>query len=368
MNEQVILLQWYVMWEERRRARFFGRDLPFDDEKIKKGGLSVGFCNEEINLAVQAAKSADSKGRLRAEDPCPLRNCFQRDRDRIIHAKAFRRLMHKTQVFISPDQDHYRTRLTHTLEVAQISRTIARALHLNEDLVEAIALGHDLGHTPFGHAGERSLQLIRPDFRHNKQSLRVVDVIEKEGRGLNLTYEVRDGIVSHSGEESLPRTLEGGVVRLADRVAYVNHDIDDAMRAGLIQEHQIPAFCKHTLGANHSQRIHAMVVDIVAASHDLSRITMSPAVGEAMDLLRQFLFAKVYQRKQAHIEEEQIKKIIFLLYEYYAAHDEALPGQFAQDPEGLGVCDYIAGMTDRFALNQYIKLGGVLPAGMFYYD
>ena len=325
--------------------------------------------NRELEyLAAAATQSYESKGRIRPEEPCPLRNCFQRDRDRIIHAKSFRRLMHKTQVFISPYGDHYRTRLTHTLEVAQISRTIARALWLNEDLVEAIALGHDLGHTPFGHAGERSLQLLQPDFRHNKQSLRVVNQIEKDGLGLNLTYEVRDGILAHSGDAYLPHTLEGSVVRLADRVAYVNHDIDDAIRAGIIDAKVIPATCNKILGATHSERINTMVMDIVHASKDLLTIQMTADVAAAMDMLREFLFAKVYQREQAQKEEEQIRKIIFLLFHYYNEHDAALPGQFRKQQDPFGVTDYIAGMTDRFALRQYELLGGVLPPGMFDYD
>ncbi|MEG1500679.1 MAG: deoxyguanosinetriphosphate triphosphohydrolase, partial [Clostridiales bacterium] len=254
---------------------------------------------EEQYLFPYAAKSISTKGRQRWEEECDIRTSYQRDRDRIIHSKSFRRLKHKTQVFIATKGDHYRTRLTHTLEVSQISRTIARALHLNEDLTEAIALGHDLGHTPFGHGGERCLQSLDKNFTHNKQSLRVVDVLERQGRGLNLTQEVRDGILYHSGDEGLPATLEGKVVRISDRIAYINHDIDDALLAGLLVEDDLPAPATAVLGSSHSKRIDTMVRDIIQSSYGKPLVAMTPLVAEAMNDLREYLFANVYKRPQA---------------------------------------------------------------------
>jgi len=311
---------------------------------------------EAFYLAPQAAKSVASRGRLRAEEPCPLRTCYQRDRDRIIHSKAFRRLKLKTQVFIAQEKDHFRTRLTHTLEVSQISRTLARALRLNEDLTEAIALGHDLGHTPFGHGGERSLERHYPGFSHNKQSLRVVDCLEKNGQGLNLTLEVRDGILHHSGSGT-PMTLEGRIVHISDRIAYINHDIDDAIRGGILEEGDLPAQAVALLGNSSSERINTMVTDIVKVSQDLATISMSQTVQEATDTLRDYLFDKVYWREEALEEEERVQQMIDYLCMYYNAHPQVVPQEKDADLDQC-ICDYIAGMTDRFALEQYLKLGG----------
>jgi dGTPase len=259
---------------------------------------------EEENLSPYAAKSSRSRGRLKVEEPCAVRTAYQKDRDRIIHCKAFRRLKHKTQVFIAPQGDHFRTRLTHVLEVSQISRTIARALRLNEDLAEAIALGHDLGHTPFGHAGERTLATLHPGFRHNKQSLRVVDILERDGQGLNLTFEVRNGILYHSGEEGMPSTLEGKIVRISDRIAYITHDIDDSIRANLIKAADLPKEATAVLGQTHSAIINTMVLDIIDNSCGKNDIIMSTPILIAMEKLRSFLFDKVYQRPQAKEEEK----------------------------------------------------------------
>lgn len=311
---------------------------------------------EREYLSPWAAKSFASRGREIAEEPCSIRTAFQRDRDRILHCKAFRRLKHKTQVFIAPEGDHYRTRLTHTLEVAQISRTIARALRLNEDLTEAIALGHDLGHTPFGHSGERAVQKILPDFRHNKHSLRVVDCLEKEGKGLNLTWEVRDGILSHSGDVYFPHTLEGQIVRISDRIAYVNHDLDDALRSGVISEKDIPAALKESLGLSQGKRINKMVLDIIENSLDRSEVAMTPAMYQSMMDLRSFLFAKVYRNESALIEEATVEKIIYRLYVYYMDHLELLPSAYVEAPPHILVLDYIAGMTDSFALQKYDEI------------
>ena len=282
--------------------------------------------------------------------------------DRILHSKSFRRLKHKTQAF-APEGDHFRTRLTHTLEVAQIARTIARALNLNEELTEAIALGHDLGHTPFGHAGEEILDAIVPGgFRHNEQSLRVVDVLEQQGRGLNLTEEVRDGILCHSGKQE-PFTLEGQIVRIADRIAYINHDIDDAIRGGVISSEDLPSECIRILGSDHRSRINTMVIDLVQTSMGQGKIRMSDTVWEATNRLRDFLFQRVYIGSPAKAEEQKAKHLIKVLYEYYMEHPEALP--VATDALhgnlSLAVCDYIAGMTDRFAISQFRRL--FLPKG-----
>ncbi|MDD2568118.1 MAG: deoxyguanosinetriphosphate triphosphohydrolase [Clostridia bacterium] len=311
---------------------------------------------ERLILVPQACYSINSRGRIRKEENCPLRTCFQRDRDRIIHSKAFRRLKQKTQVFIAPEGDHYRTRLSHTLEVMQISRTIARALKLNEDLTEAIALGHDLGHTPFGHGGERSLAAVVGNFHHNEQSLRVVDYLEENGKGLNLTFEVRDGILKHSGDNK-PQTLEGAVVKIADRIAYVNHDIDDAIRAGILTEDDLPKGLVDILGGGNAQRINTMVLDTVKNSEDLAEIRMSVPVGRAMNDLREFLFEKVYRRKQAQEEEAKVKIIITKLYGYYLENTNELPAFMLDLDNGeMAVTDYIAGMTDSFALEQYVKI------------
>ncbi len=312
-------------------------------------------------LSPYACKAAESKGRLAPEEPCEFRTCFQRDRDRIIHSKALRRLMHKTQVFLSPEGDHFRTRLTHTLEVAQIARTIARGLALNEDLTEAIAMGHDLGHTPFGHNGERFLAERHPGgFSHNVQSLRVVDCIERnqKGRTMNLSMEVRDGIVNHTGP-TIPFTLEGQVVRLSDRIAYINHDIDDAIRGGILKQEDLPQSCVEYLGADHGSRIDTLVKDIIVQSDGKKEIVQSPEAAKQMQLLRQFMFDEVYNnpRVKQGKEMEKVRGLIFSLYEYYLDHPELLPYELLQlmgrdGPEEV-VKDHIAGMTDRYAINIY---------------
>ncbi len=312
-------------------------------------------------LSEFACKAAESKGRAVYEEPCELRTEFQRDRDRIIHSKALRRLMHKTQVFLSPEGDHFRTRLTHTLEVAQIARTISRALGLNEDLTEAIALGHDLGHTPFGHNGEQFLDEIHPGgFSHNIQSLRVVDVIERnaKGRTMNLTMEVRDGIVNHTGP-SWPFTMEGQVVRHSDRIAYINHDIDDAVRGGIIRAEDIPAECTAYLGPDHRSRINTLVTDIVRSSEGKERAVMSEEAAYYMNKLRDYMFANVYRNpevKQAS-EMQKIRGLIESLYHYFLENSEQLPGEYQiilqRDGGNEAVKDYIAGMTDRYAINMY---------------
>ncbi|HET6478156.1 MAG TPA: deoxyguanosinetriphosphate triphosphohydrolase [Dehalococcoidales bacterium] len=324
----------------------------------------------EESLSPYAVKSRLSRGRVRDEEPCPIRTAFQRDRDRIIHSKAFRRLKHKTQVFIAPLGDHYVTRLTHTLEVSQIGRTIARALNLNEDLTEAIALGHDLGHTPFGHVGEDVLnELYAPGFRHNEQSLRVVDLLENDGHGLNLTIEVRDGILNHSksGSDVLGNgwgeadTLEGDIVKMADIIAYINHDIGDAARAGIITERDLPLDAVRALGISHSQRINTMVSDIIDSSWSASgydkikienpKITMSPGILDATNVLREFLFARVYHMKAAEEESEKAREVVCRLYEYFAKHEDGLPSEYFtySDDTKRRVVDYIAGMTDQYA-------------------
>ena len=328
---------------------------------------------EDQTLSPYAAKSAESRGRARPEPQCPIRTVFQRDRDRIIHSKAFRRLTHKTQVFIAPEADHYRTRLTHTLEVAQIARTIARALRLNEDLTEAIALGHDLGHTPFGHAGEWALDAVSREFdpsahfRHAEQSLRVVETLEKDGRGLNLTWEVRDGIRGHSkGMEDLPTndgegpsTLEGAVLVYADRIAYVNHDIDDAVRAGLITPRSLPPECMEVLGETHSQRITTMVADIISHSEGRAEVWMGERVQNATNRLKDFLFERVYQTEAAGGgEAERVRRVIEGLFRFYMAHPEEVPdgrpaAEAGAEQLARRVCDYLAGMTDRFAAQQF---------------
>jgi len=325
--------------------------------------------DREESLSPYAAKSRQSRGRLKYEEPCPVRTNFQRDRDRIIHSKAFRRLKHKTQVFIAPLGDHYVTRLTHTLEVSQIARTISRALNLNEDLTEAIALGHDLGHTPFGHVGEEILnELYRHGFRHNQQSLRVVDLLEKDGQGLNLTWEVRDGIVNHSKTRvdilgpdwGKVNTLEGEICKIADTVAYINHDIGDAIRAGIITENDLPPSTVTALGCSHSQRINTMVCDIIdysgAARDEISTgspaIGMSPRILEATNTLCEFLFDRVYNWCSAQEEAERAREVIQLLYQYLNQHEDRLPPEycFYGDDTERRVVDYIAGMTDQYAL------------------
>lgn len=314
-------------------------------------------------LSSFAKKSSESLGRRFEEKPCDIRTAFQRDRDRILHSKAFRRLKHKTQVFLSPEGDHYRTRLTHTLEVSQIARTIARALRLNEDLAEAIALGHDLGHTPFGHCGEEALNKVHPKgFVHNDQSLRVVDFLEKRKEttvGLNLTEEVRDGILHHSGKV-LPQTLEGQIVRFCDRIAYLNHDIDDAIRANVLSESDIPQTIAKVLGKTHGDRINTMIIDVIESSLNQNTIQMSPDKHEAFLELRGFLFENVYLNEKAKREEVRAANIVTVLYDYFLKHPDEMPNERYldyQNGEDIdAVKDYIAGMSDRYAVNLYKKL------------
>ena len=322
---------------------------------------------EHLQLHPKAAFADRSKGRLQPleEEPEDARTCYQRDTDRIVHSKSFRRLMHKTQVFLQPEGDHYRTRMTHTLEVTRIARTVARALRLNEDLVEASAMGHDLGHTPFGHAGEDALTYcLGKAFRHNEQSLRVVDVLERNGAGLNLSYEVRMAILGHTGEH-IPETLEGRIVRIADRIAYVNHDIDDAVRAGILQESDLPRSVRHALGESHSQRINTLVYDLIATSSEAGDIVLSPEVDKGLLDLRSFLFENVYHNPVAKSQEAKAKDMLRRLYEYYYTHPEALPVDFQPQMSFDGmertVCDYIAGMTDNYAVDKYTEL--FIPAG-----
>jgi len=315
---------------------------------------------EEQFLAPWASHSSRSRGPARPEDPCPIRTVWQRDRDRIIHSKAFRRLKHKTQVFINPQGDHFRTRLTHTLEVAQISRTIARALRLNEDLTEAIALGHDLGHTPFGHAGERALASLVPHFRHNRQSVRVVSVLEHDGQGLNLTAETIDGILCHSGDQ-LPATPEGMVVRLCDRVAYLNHDIDDAIRSNYLQPEQMPAYLLDYLGHRHSQRINTMVTDIIRESTGTPHVHMSEECSAMMNDLRDFMFANVYFHPLKVAEEKRLEAMIIRFFLYFCEHFDQLPTELQREDKETAVCDFIAGMTDTYALEYYEAIKDRLP-------
>ena len=315
-------------------------------------------------LAPWACRAAESLGRAEPEEKCGIRTDFQRDRDRIIHSKAFRRLMHKTQVFMAAEGDHYRTRLTHTLEVSQISRTIGRALDLNEDLIEAIAMGHDLGHTPFGHAGEKYLDMIHPGgFSHNVQSLRVVDVLENShaGRALNLTAEVRDGIINHSGPD-IPFTLEGKVVRLSDRIAYINHDIDDAVRAGIIKVSDLPKGPSEFFGSSHGVRIDALVKDVIKSSAGSAEIRQSDRAAELMEELRNFMFREVYDSPLVKQPSEmfKIRHLIESFYSYYLERPELLPSEYGRIVERDGaneaVKDYIAGMTDRYAVSHYEEL------------
>ncbi|MGH2555235.1 MAG: deoxyguanosinetriphosphate triphosphohydrolase [Actinomycetota bacterium] len=319
---------------------------------------------ERQTLSERAALSSESKGREREEEQDLLRTAFQRDRDRIVHSKAFRRLKHKTQVFVSPEGDHYRVRLTHTLEVSQIARTAARALRLNEDLTEAIALGHDLGHTPFGHLGEEALTpFIGRPFRHNEQSLRVVDHIEWDGRGLNLTWEVRDGILNHTWSMALPSTLEGQVARFSDRIAYVNHDVDDAIRAGLLEPSDLPSGPVETLGSSHGERIDTLVTDLVRESEGSGDVCLSQPVLDALGELRDFLFQRVYLRPESRDEQRKAVELVRALFSYYLEHPEAVPAEYRATRDDLPtqVADYIAGMTDRFALRAYEQL--FLPQG-----
>jgi dGTPase len=316
---------------------------------------------EETRLSPYAMPSARSRGRQVPEEPHPLRTAFQRDRDRILHAKAFRRLAHKTQVFLAPEGDHLRVRLTHTLEVTQVARTIARALQLNEDLAEAICLGHDLGHTPFGHLGEDVLSefLGRP-FRHNEQSLRIVDCLEtRAGRpGLNLTWEVRDGIVNHTWSMPPPATLEAQIARYADRIAYVNHDIDDALRAGVLRPGDLPDVTRRVLGDTSSDRVDAMVGAVVEASLGQPQVQMRDEEMAAMLETRKFLFRNVYQRPEIALEVDSARTTLRTVCDWYRAHPEALPEDGVPDAEpDIAVVDYVAGMTDRFALREFERIG-----------
>ena len=316
---------------------------------------------ERLTLSPRATKSYETKGRVRPIPPCDIRTEFQRDRDRIIHSKSFRRLMHKTQVFLSPEADHYRTRLTHTLEVTQIGRTVARALNLNEDLTEAASLGHDLGHTPFGHAGERVLRkLFSEGFNHNEQSIRVVEKLENNGKGLNLTAEVRDGILHHTGGSGEASTPEGSIILFADRIAYINHDIDDACRAGILSEEDIPSALRNVLGSTHGQRIDTMTKSVIKASEKSERIEMEPEIAEATLELRKFLFENVYTNPVAKGEEGKAEELLAALYQYFVEKPELLPKEQKRWLETDGVqrvvCDYIAGMTDRYAVTLYRQI------------
>lgn len=313
-------------------------------------------------LSPYAALSRDTLGRDVPEPLCDIRPEYQRDRDRILHCKAFRRLKHKTQVFLAPEGDHYRTRLTHTLEVAQIARTIARALRMNENLTEAIALGHDLGHTPFGHSGEKILNELCPDgFAHYQQSVRVVEVLEKDGRGLNLTKEVRDGILNHRTSGS-PSTLEGGIVRLSDKIAYINHDIDDAIRGRIFKEKDIPGCYTDLLGHSVRERLNTMIHDMIYNSMDKPEIQMSPGMQEAMQGLRSWLFEHMYLNEIPKAEEKKAQQLVASLYRYYLDHPEKLPEEYQKMMEQRGekkeraVCDYIAGMSDSYAIYKFEEL------------
>ena len=316
--------------------------------------------DEHRRLRGEAAFADAHSGRARPEQPSDVRTDFQRDCDRIAYSKAYRRLMHKTQVFLQPEGDHYRTRMTHTMEVSRIARTIARALRVNEDLTEAIALGHDLGHTPFGHAGEAALaEVLLGGFEHNEQSLRVVELLENDGSGLNLTYEVRMGIVGHTGER-IPATWEGRIVRLADRIAYINHDIDDAIRAGVLEARQIPTPVQRLLGRTTSERINTLVCDTIAASEERGTVTMHGEIRQTMEDLRDFMFANVYRNPVAKGEESKAKDIVRTLYEYYCKQPSRLPEDFRRrlerEPASRVVADYIAGMTDKFAVYTFSSL------------
>jgi dGTPase len=319
---------------------------------------------ESQTLSPHATLASASKGREHDEPQDPLRTCFQRDKDRIVHCKAFRRLKHKTQVFLAPEGDHYRVRLTHTLEVSQIARTVARALRLNEDLTEAIALGHDLGHTPFGHLGEQALTpfLGRP-FRHNEQSLRIVEHLENDGQGLNLSWEVRDGIVNHTWSMPSPATPEAQIVRFADRIAYVNHDVDDAVRAGVLGPEELPEEALLVLGRTHSERINTLVLDLVERTGEGLEVRLSDDAFRALDAMRDFLFERVYLRDEARSEQDKAISLVRTLFAHYLDHPEEVPQEYHRAPGDLPtrVADYIAGMTDRYALRTYEQL--FLPQG-----
>lgn len=316
---------------------------------------------EQEYLSPYAALSNCSKGRARSEEPCDIRPVYQRDRDRIIHCKAFRRLKDKTQVFLTPEGDHYRTRLTHTLEVSQNARTIAKALRLNEDLVEAIALGHDLGHTPFGHAGERALSKVCPmGFIHSEQSVRTVELLEKKGKGLNLTYEVRDGIRNHQ-TSSIPETLEGKIVRISDKIAYIHHDMDDAIRGGILKETDVPKDICEVIGFSTGARLDHFIHDIVTTSFGKNDIIMSDSVEQALKKLRKFMFEEVYQNPQAKSEEKKAEVLMETLYQYYLLNIDKMPEEYKNliiqgELVEVVVCDYIGAMSDRFAIAQYEEI------------
>ena len=315
---------------------------------------------ERETLSPFAALSVNTRGREYPIEPCPIRTDYIRDRDRILHCKSFRRLKHKTQVFLSPVGDHYRTRLTHTLEVSQIARTIARGLRLNEDLTEAIALGHDLGHTPFGHSGEKVLSdLVLGGFEHNVQSLRVVEKLEHEGRGLNLTFEVRDGIVNHTSRGN-PATLEGVTVSISDRIAYINHDIDDAVRAGILSEDMLPDSCRRVIGASHGERINSLIINVLNESRDQPFVRMSEGMWREFNKLRDFLFENLYHNPTAKAEEGKAEGVIRSLWYHYLDHIDDLPAEFLKNIEKDGyervVADHIACMTDRYAVDDYKRL------------
>ena len=315
---------------------------------------------EEQTLSPYAFLTKNTRGRDHPYVPCENRTEFQRDRDRILHSKSFRRLMHKTQVFLFPADEHYRTRMTHTLEVTQVARIIARALQLNEDLAEAAALGHDLGHTPFGHAGEVAMQQCYSlDFTHYKQSVRVVEKLEKDGEGLNLTWEVRDGILNHTGS-CMASTLEGVIVKFADRIAYINHDIDDACRAGILCLDDIPKDLLDTLGRGHSERINRMVTSVITASAGKPEIAFTPEIGEATMQLRKFLFEHVYTNPLAKSEDKKAQELLASLFEYYVRHPEEMPDLYYRntktEPVERCVCDFVGGMTDRYAIDRYTEL------------
>ncbi len=329
---------------------------------MEKFGCTRDFFleNEKNTLSVYACLSSASRGREKPLLPCAVRTEFQRDRDRILHSQSFRRLMNKTQVFLAPTGDHYRTRMTHTLEVTQIARIIARALRLNEDLTEAAALGHDIGHTPFGHAGEFAMQkCYDSSFTHYKQSLRVVEKLENDGEGLNLTWEVRDGIVNHTGK-NMADTLEGVIVKFADRIAYINHDIDDACRAGILTPTEIPEGIRGILGNGHSERINTMVTSIIRESTGKPYIRMEPQVQLATDGLREFLFEKVYRNPIAKSEESKAQEMLMRMFDYFVKHPEKMPEFYRnncqKEPIERCVCDFLSGMTDRYAIEVYSGL------------
>jgi dGTPase len=336
------------------------------EQDLVAAGFAARIAEQEERLLSPLAARSYPALRAREEEDCALRTPFQRDRDRIVHSKSFRRLTHKTQVFVAPRGDHYRTRLTHTLEVTTISRTVARALRLNEDLAEAIGLGHDLGHPPFGHIGEEVLdgclkERFGRDFRHYEHSLRIVEELERDGAGLNLTSQVRDGIARHSSRTPLPETLEGRIVRVIDRVAYINHDIDDAVRAGLLDEHELPARPIAVLGASGSARIDALVHDMVEHSERAGDIVQGGEAGAAMDALREFMFERVYLGPAVRAEHAKIAAVIRRLFEHYVEHPELLPGAVADSPDAgtelaQRVTDYLAGMTDRYCIRAYTEL------------